>query len=184
MVLAVLSFSLCFFFYSSVVQASGVETDEDGGVWDYGAGTYTAPDGSVYEITPEGVPEEDTGSSTQIQQEDGSIVVITKEKDPVKQEDGSIVVESGQIQIQQEEATRPPVEGEDYKALLKSVSDRNGAYTPTVWIDPATGNSAEVDVEYVGIGRSMISLNGKKTLVNTVELKWQTEAPEEQVLAA
>ncbi len=37
--------------------ASGVETDEDGGIWNYDAGTYTDPEGNVYPITPEGVSE-------------------------------------------------------------------------------------------------------------------------------
>lgn len=163
--------------------ASGVETDEDGGVWDYGKGTYTAPDGHVYQITPDGV-NESSGSGSVIQS-DGSMLVVTGEKDSVqKKEDGSIEVKSGQIQgPQSDDPTRAPIEGDDWKALLASVAARNGSETPTVWIDPATGTSTAVDVVYMGVGRSMVMLNGQKTLVNTVDLKWQTEAPEDKVLA-
>ena len=35
------------------LSAADVEVDEEGGVWDYDAGTYTAPDGAVYSITNE-----------------------------------------------------------------------------------------------------------------------------------
>ena len=35
----------------------------------------------------------------------------------------------------------------------------------------------------MGIGRSMVMVNGQEKLVNTVELHWETEAPEDKVLA-
>ena len=181
-------------FFSAFALASGVETDEEGGIWDYNAGTYTAPDGNVYEITPEGVQEDsnnsntgtnsDPNANTQIQQPDGGMIVITPDQDSVeKNPDGIINVESGQIQIQSDDPTRAPVEGDDWEALLAGVATKNGTETPTVWTDPSTGASALVEVVYMGVGRSMVVLNGQKTLVNTVDLKWQTEAPEDKVLA-
>ena len=169
--------------FCAAALASGVEKDEDGGIWNYDTGTYTAPDGSVYDITPGGV-QEDTNTNAQVQQADGGLVVITQDKDSVQQNpDGSISVESGQIQIQSSDPTRAPIEGDEWKALLAGVSARNGAETPTVWTDPATGESTLVEVVYMGIGRSMVVLNEQKMLVNTVDLTWQTEAPEDKVLA-
>ena len=165
------------------LRSSGVETDDEGGIWNYDAGTYTDPNGNVHEITPEGVPEDDT-SNVQVQQSDGGMVVITQDQDSVQQNpDGSISVESGQIQIQSDEPTRAPLEGAAWQAVLDRAAARNGKETPTVWTDPATGETVEVEVVYMGLGRSMILLNGQKTMVNTVDLKWQTEAPEDKVLA-
>ena len=98
--------------------------------------------------------------------------------------DGGLIVESGQYGIDIEtQPTRAPLEGDEWQAALDSVAARNGAETPTYWTDPATGASTAVEVKYMGVGRSMVVLNGQNTLVNTVELRWETEAPEDQVLA-
>ena len=58
---------------------------------------------------------------------------------------------------------------------------KNGS-TQTIYRDDA-GNMYPVDVTYVGLARSMIKLNGKDQLVETWRLSWDTEAPEDQVLA-
>lgn len=180
--LLILCACLCLMQYA--FADSGVEKDEDGGIWDFNAGTYTDPQGNVYDITPGGVQEDDSGAGT-VQNPDGSITVITGETDSVQHNpDGSIQVESGQIQAPEEAGpTRAPIEGEEWQALLAGVAARNGTDTPTVWTDPDTGESSAVEVAYMGVGRSMIRLNGKEKMVNTVNLKWQTEAPEDKVLA-
>ena len=149
----------------AAAAASGVEQDEDGGIWDFNNGTYTDPTGTVYDITPGGVADTDSGPAT------------------VSNPDCSIQVESGTIKIDDPEVTRAPIVGEEWEALLASVAAQNGSETPTVWINPATGESTPVSVKYMGIGRSMVVLNGENTLVNTVDLKWETKAPEDQVLA-
>lgn len=98
--------------------------------------------------------------------------------------DGGLIVESGQYGIDiQTEPTAVPLEGAAWQAALDSVAAVNGSETPTVWIDPVTGTETAVEVIYMGVGRSMVMLNGQQRLVNTVELKWETEAPEDQVLA-
>ena len=75
--------------------ASGVEEDEDGGVWDFNNNTYTDPYGNVHEITPEGVQEDnsDNGGNGTVENPDGSITVITPDQDSNVQQnpDGSIV---------------------------------------------------------------------------------------------
>ena len=163
--------------------ASGIERDEDGGVWDYNRGIYTDPTGQQHQITDGG------GSSDSNQSGGGNAMVIdTGEEDPMagakKNADGSIEVESGTGGVDIEiEPTRAPLEGEAWQAALDSVAARNGKDTPTVWIDPADGTPVSVEVVYMGIGRSMILVDGQKKLVNTTELKWETEAPEDQVLA-
>lgn len=98
--------------------------------------------------------------------------------------DGALIVESGQYGIDiQDQPTSAPIEGAAWQAMLDGVAAVNGADTPTVWIDPATGAETAVEVVCMGIGRSKVILNGQKTMVNTVDLKWETEAPEDQVLA-
>ena len=47
--LVMLCVLLCLCVYSPAA-ASGVETDEDGGVWDYNQGVYTDPNGEKHEI--------------------------------------------------------------------------------------------------------------------------------------
>lgn len=162
--------------------ASGIETDEDGGIWDYGRGVYTDPTGVEHPIVQEG------GGGSSGSGSGGAIVISTGEQDPTagakKREDGGIEVESGQYGIDIEDSpTRAPLEGDAWQAALDGVAARNGKDTPTVWVNPATGSAVSVEVVYVGIGRSMIRVDGEKKLVNTVDLKWETEAPEDKVLA-
>ncbi len=177
---AVLSLAVC---VSAV--ASGIEKDEDGGTWDYDRGIYTDPTGQTHSISNDG----DGGSGGSTTTDNGTPMIIdTGETDPMagakKNSDGSIEIESGTGGVDIEiEPTRAPLTGEDWQAALDSVAARNGKDTPTVWTDQATGTAVQVEVVYVGIGRSMIKVNGEKKLVNTVDLKWETDAPEDKVLA-
>lgn len=179
---AVLCLCVC-----ALAFASGVEQDEEGGTWDYDKGIYTDPTGQQHQITPEGVDEGDSGSSV-TQGDNGAMVIDTGEADSLpdakRNEDGSIEVQSGEGGVDiQDGPTRAPLEGEEWEALLAGVAARNGSETPTVWIDPATGHSMPAEVVYMGIGRSMVQLNGQPALVNTVDLKWETTADEAHVLA-
>jgi hypothetical protein len=182
---ALLCLCLCLFLLACA-QASGIETDEDGGVWDYGRGIYTDASGNSYQIdNSDNGGGSSASESVNVKNDDGSMTVVTNEKDSVKQNaDGSIEVESGQIQGPQEpETTRAPLEGDEWQAALAGVAARNGSETPTVWTNPATGEVCAAEVVYMGIGRSMVKVNGEKKMVNTVDLKWETEAPEDKVLA-
>ena len=181
---------------------AGVEQDEDGGTWDWDRGVYTAPDGTTYDITGDG---DDSGSSSGGTSSGGSssggsssggsssggamtIEDTSGIEDTLsgiqKNEDGSITIESGQGGVDIEvEPTRAPLTAEEWEALLARADARNGSYTPTFYRDPATGTVIEAEVVYMGIGRSMITVNGQEKLVNTVDLHWNTEAPEDKVLA-
>lgn len=68
-----------------------------------------------------------------------------------------------------------------WKALSWAYAN-NGADTPTVYRDDE-GNETEVKVAYLGVLRSMIEMDGEQLLVETWRLSWETEAPEEKVLA-
>ena len=128
--------------------------------------------------------EPDANGNTIRHNPDGSITIITGDENSVIQNpDGSITVPSGLIVIEPNEPTRPPLEGDDWTDLLAGVAGKNGDYTPTFYTDPETRTVTEVQVRYMGIGRSMIVLDGQDTMVNTVDLKWETTAPEDRVLA-
>ena len=169
----------------AAVLASGIERDEDGGIWDYDRGIYTDPTGKTHSISNDG----DGGSGGSSTGNDGNAMIIdTGETDPMagakKNSDGSIEVESGVGGVDIEiEPTAAPLTKEEWEAEMAAVAARNGKDTPTVWTDPATGEAVSVEVVYMGIGRSMIMVNGEKKLVNTVDLKWETEAPENKALA-
>ena len=123
--------------------------------------------------------------NTTIKNPDGSVTIVTPYNDDVQvNPDGSITVKSGQIQIlDPEDEPRAPLTQAEWNQRLARAAELNGAYTPTVYVDPETGNACEVEVVYMGIGRSMVKFGGTKALVNTVDLRWETDAPEDQVLA-
>ena len=174
----------CLCLAAAAALASGIERDEEGGIWDYNKGIYTDPSGGKHKIESDGSSSSGSSSSSN----GGAMIIDTGEKDDTagakKNEDGSIEVESGQFGVDiQSSPTRAPLEGAEWQAALDGVAARNGKDTPAVWTDPATGSETTVQVVYMGIGRSMIKVDGQKKLVNTVDLKWETEAPEDKVLA-
>ena len=183
---------VCVLLCLCVCALADVERDEDGGTWDWDSGIYTAPDGSTYSITNDGDDGlsggSSSGGSSSGSSSGGAMVIDTGEADPLagmqKNEDGSITIESGQGGVDIEiEPTRAPLTAEEWEDLLNRSDARNGSYTATFYTDPVSGAVSEVQVVYMGIGRSMIMLNGQQTLVSTVNLNWATEAPEDKVLA-
>ena len=160
----------------SAMASGGVEYDDDGGVWDYNKGTYTTKEGQTVSII-----DEDAATKT-VRNADGSMTIITNEKDIIQNPDGSIVLESGQVMTVKTEADRAAEHEKGWAAGMAKAASVNGAYTPTFYTD-AEGNELEVPVAYMGLGRSMITLNGEKVLVDTSSLRWETEAPENKVIA-
>ena len=128
---------------------------------------------------------DDGGSSesTTVQNSDGSVTVITNDQDIQVNDDGSVTVESGQIQIVDPETPAKELTPEEWEERMQRIRDRNGSYTPTAWKNPEDGRLVEVSVVYMGMGRSYVELNGACRFVNTVDLVWETEAPEDKVIA-
>jgi len=69
-----------------------------------------------------------------------------------------------------------------YQTAMGRANKNNGGYAVTVYKDDR-GNETEVQVLYMGLARSRISLEGKEQMVETWRLSWNTEAPEDKVLA-
>ena len=155
---------------------SGVVYDEDGGVWNFDKGTYTTPEGQVVQIErDDGTPS--SGSSAGMTVTDSSGVEIPKNAD------GSITVQSGQIQLEEPgTSSGGHLTQEEWAARMQKAINRNGDYTQT-WYFGAEKDPVPVDVKYMGLARSMITYQGTSFLVNTCDLAWATEAPEDQVLA-
>ena len=161
---------------------ANTEIDDEGGIWDFDNGTYTAPDGRVVSIVSDEGAADDTPSSTRTVNSDGSITIIDNGKTYIENPDGSITVESGSIQTIEGEEENGMTGDEAWAQSMANAAIANGRYTPT-WYFDGSGSMEEVTVEYMGIYRSMIRLNGEKALVNTSNLIWETEAPLEKVLA-
>ena len=71
---------------------------------------------------------------------------------------------------------------EEWEARMAKAIRQNGEIGNTVYLT-GTGESFPVQIEYLGLGRSSVILNGEHLLVPTSSLKWETEAPPEKVLA-
>jgi len=169
-----------------LAAAESYIVEDDGSKW-Y-ADRVEFPDGTVVKLVDHDrgqTQEESTSGSgaTTVENPDGSVTIITGDTDAVQQNpDGSVTVESGQIRIEDPAEEAEPLTGAAWQARLDAAARRNGYVTDTWWRQ-ADGNVVPVDVVYVGLGRSMIKVNGEERLVDTCELLWETEAPADQLLA-
>ena len=83
-----------------------------------------------------------------------------------------------------------PAEGDEdrlageakYQTAMGRAAKNNGGYALTVYKDDK-GNETEVQVLYMGLARSKVRMEGKEQMVDTWRLSWETEAPEDKVLA-
>lgn len=176
---------LCLLQLGGAGAETGVVHDEDGGVWDYDMGIYTDAEGNQYEITDDsGAPVSSSSSEAGTRQNaDGSITIITGEQDSVVQNaDGSITVDSETIQVIPREEESKPLTYEEWQARIDAIADKNGRVTETFY-RKSQNEMIPVTVIYVGLARSMVHLNGAEQLVDTCDLIWSTEAPEDKVLA-
>lgn len=69
-----------------------------------------------------------------------------------------------------------------WSSAMSNAYAKNGGSTATTYRDDQ-GNQIPVSVSYMGLTRSMVTLNGEEQLVETWRLSWATEAEEDQVLA-
>ena len=162
---------------TAALANSGKETDEEGGIWDWDNGTYTAPDGRVVNI----ISDDDTAASDSGSNNGNTITTVNNGDEIVQNQDGSITVESGQLQVIDEKKNSKTGD-EVWQEGMGQAAIRNGTYTPTYYFD-GTGSLTEVDVIYMGIYRSMVRMNGEDQMVDTANLIWITDAPLEKVLA-
>lgn len=181
LVLVVLSVALCV----CAAALSEVYQDDEGGTWDYGKGIYTDADGNQYEIydgDSANAGSDDSGYTGTKQNADGSVTIYTGDTDSVVQNaDGSISVESGAIQIRDTTESKP-MTAEEYQAQRDKIAERNGRYTQTFYRESAD-EVYPVEVVYLGLARSAVMLRGSQQMVNTCDLMWETDAPDDKVLA-
>lgn len=161
-------------------NAQGLYVDESGIViadyWDDAAGIYIV-DGVGYAIENTDGGASSSSSSSPSSSSGGAANLP-------KNADGSVTVESGQIQI--EDPTESTGSGhltqEEWAARWAKYTAKNGTTTGTVYMDEA-GTVVPAEIKYLGLGRSTIVVNGETMLVPTSSLKWDTEAPENKLLA-
>lgn len=183
------------------------EVDEDGGIWDWDNMTYTpsggspvpiidedgtgAPSGSSQSAPAQSTPAQSTPAqsvpatsqdSGVVRNDDGSVTVVTDEKDIIWNDDGSITLEDGQIQILPQEDENALSGDEAWAQGMMLAARANGDYTRTLHVDNEN-HITEVYVEYLGLVRSQVILNGQRQLVDTFSLVWETDAPSDQTIA-
>ncbi|MBQ3705353.1 MAG: hypothetical protein II888_02755 [Clostridia bacterium] len=173
-------------------NADGLYVDDSGQViadyWDDAAGIYIV-EGVGYAITDS---DSDTGSSSYVPSPESSSGAITVGSsdgaaDPTAglqhNPDGSVTVESGQIQIDDSSSeSGPHLTEAEWAARWAKYSAKNGTTTGTVYMD-STGNTFPAEILALGLGRSTIQVDGEKMLVATSSLRWDTEAPDDKLLA-
>lgn len=172
-------------------NGQGLYVDASGQViadlWDDAAGLYIV-NGVGYPIE-----NSDSGASSSSSQpssgsSSGAITVNSSDgaTDPTaglqKNPDGSVTVQSGQVSAPDEEESSPHLTQEEWAARWAKYAAKNGVTTGTVFMD-GLGNVLPAEILELGLARSTILVEGKTMTVPTVALKWDTEAPEDKVLA-
>lgn len=71
---------------------------------------------------------------------------------------------------------------EEWEARMAKAKAANGSTTGTVYTDPE-GNVHPADLISLGLGMSTVKVEGEKIQVATSQLSWDTNAPEDKVLA-
>ena len=106
-----------------------------------------------------------------------------------KNSDGSINYKysdefAGQYQIVEglPEGSGQHLTQEEWEARWDKYTARNGETTGTVYMDE-NGAVSPAEIKHLGLGRSTILVSDQELLVPTSSLKWDTEAPEDMVLA-
>ena len=99
--------------------------------------------------------------------------------------DGSITVESGTYgtpDASESSSGGQHLTEEEWAARLAKYSAKLGTTTGTSYIDE-NGDAWPAEVVYMGLGRSIVLLDGTEAIVPTASLKWDCEVPDEKRLA-
>ena len=173
-------------------NSEGLYVDDSGNViadyWDDAAGLYIV-DGVGYPIeSSDGgyYPSYGTAASSS----DGGMTVSSSDgsEDPTagmqKNADGSVTVTSGQIQIEDSSSSQGSghLTQEEWEARWAKYTAANGTTTGTVYLDE-NGEAHPTEIVTLGLGRSTILIEDQEMLVPTSSLKWDTNAPEDKLLA-
>ncbi|MBQ9253016.1 MAG: hypothetical protein IJ188_10330 [Clostridia bacterium] len=186
--------ALSLLFYSTALaytkNSEGLYVDESGAIiedyWDDAAGLYIVNGiGYPIENADSAAPAASSSSASS-----GAMVVNSSDgsSDPTAglqvNPDGSVTVQSGQIQIEDPASTGSGhLTQAEWAARWAKYTAANGTTTGTVYMDDA-GNVFPAEIEALGLGRSTIRLENKQQLiVPTSSLRWDTEAPEDKLLA-
>lgn len=98
-------------------------------------------------------------------------------------EDGSVTIESGSIQIGDDSGTGSGhLTQAEWAARVAKANAQLGVTTGIAWVD-GNGEAHPCSIEALGLGRSTILIGENRIIVPTSSLIWDTEAPEEQLLA-
>ena len=170
------------------VDSNGNVIDESEDEWGTHLPGYYIGEGVAYPIEEEGNSTSSgspsSGSSSggmTVPSSDGSSAGLPE--GAVINPDGSLTLESGSLQIEDGSS-----EGSghltqiEWAARLAKANARLGVTTGIAYVDE-NGTPQPATIEALGLGRSTIMVDGNRMIVPTSAMIWDTEAPEDQVLA-
>ncbi len=158
-------------------QATTTVTDAKGNVESYTYSIESVSDNTNTNTTTGSSPS--STSNETVKNADGSITVVSKDQTDA---DYSNVDTSNSNTTSEDSSSSGGLTQEEWEARMAKAISANGSLTETVYRD-ANGNIWPVQVEYMGLGRSSVIVNGEKCLVPTSSLTWVTDAPDNKLLA-
>ena len=115
---------------------------------------------------------------------EGVAVPIESSDDPVPSEEGMVVGSEDSVVegVTEPEPTQHHLTQQEWEARMAKAIRENGPVSKT-YLMAEDNHLVEVELEYLGLGRSAIVRNGTVEMVPTSSLKWESAAPEDKRLA-
>ena len=166
------------------VDSNGNVIDESEDEWGAHLPGYYIGGGVAYPI------ENEDGSSSSGSSSSGGMTVPSSDgssaalpEGAIINPDGSLTLESGSLQIEDGSSEGSGhLTQEEWAARLAKANARLGVTTGIAYVDE-NGIAQPATIEALGLGRSTITVNNERMIVPTAAMIWDTEAPEDQVLA-
>ena len=170
------------------VDANGNVIDESEDEWGTHMPGYYIGEGVAYPIDGDSgsssvpAPSYSSSGGMTVSSSDGSLNSLPDTA--IINPDGSVTLQSGSMQI---DAGSDGTGGgrlteAEYAARLAKANAKLGVTTGVAYID-VNGDPHPATIETLGLGRSTIVVDGTRMLVPTASIVWDTEAPEDKVLA-
>ncbi|MBR2823627.1 MAG: hypothetical protein IKE24_08085 [Clostridia bacterium] len=97
--------------------------------------------------------------------------------------DGSVTIQSGSIQVDDGSSEGSGhLTQQEWAARLAKANAQLGVTTGIAYVD-GNGASWSAEINALGLGASTVTINGQQMIVPTSSLVWDTEAPEDKLLA-
>ena len=170
------------------VDANGNVIDESEDEWGTHMPGYYIGEGVAYPIDGDSgsssvpAPSYSSSGGMTVSSSDGSLNSLPDTA--IINPDGSVTLQSGSMQIDagSDGTGSGHLTEAEWAARLAKANAKLGVTTGVAYID-VNGDPHPATIETLGLGRSTIVVDGTRMLVPTASIVWDTEAPEDKVLA-